>query len=231
MSKGRDIVIGPPVPVASEALCLGLIAKAPMIRTSLLLALLAVVLVVGLPRRAGAQSPPNDAARIHYDQGKTLATKGEYAAAYFEFDAGYRLDPRPAFLFNMGEAARGMGDVVKARAAFEHYLAREPAGPLSDMARKRLADLDPPPDITKPHPATASVVLPAPHAVMPTVAARRTSEMFVEDRSRTDSRPLWKKWPFWAAVGAVVVGVVVVGTVSMRGDDVTCGAGCLDLRR
>lgn len=119
-----------------------------------LLVSIGLVLVL-YPGYSNAQ-PKEDAARAHYDRGKALADGGQYAAAYVEFEAGYKVDPRAAFLFNMGEAARGMGNSAKARSAYERYLAAEPAGPLADTARKRLALLGPagttasPPGSTRP---------------------------------------------------------------------------------
>lgn len=106
-----------------------------------LLAAIGLALILS-PRSSDAE-PNADAARAHYDRGKALAERGEYAAAYGEFEAGYQASPRPAFLFNMGEAARGMGHTDKARAAYQRYLAAEPNGPLADTARKRLAQLGP----------------------------------------------------------------------------------------
>ena len=203
----------------------------------------ALLLAIGVSSSRAQPAPSNDAARIHYEQGKTLAGNGNYAAAYFEFESGYRLDPRPAFLFNMGEAARGMGDVAKARAAFEHYLALEPTGALADTARKRLAEFatTPQPVATgaapvgqtepaKPPVPKASVVLPPPHEVTPSMQTRGPSDMFVQHPPVTEERPLWKKWPFWAAVGGVVVAGVVVGAVATRGHGPTCDVGCIDLR-
>jgi hypothetical protein len=41
-------------------------------------------------------------------------------------------------------------------------------------------------------------------------------------------RPLWKKWPFWAAVAG---SVLITGTIaySVTRDEPLCGAGCTQL--
>jgi len=160
-------------------------------------------------------------ARTHFDQGKVLATAGRYAEAYLEFEAGYQASHRPAFLFNMGEAARRMGDANKARAAYQRYLAAEHDGALAKSARRRL-DALPPPDPIPRVPSPRSLVLPDPP---PSATALRDSNVRV-----VPSEPVWQRWPFWAIVGGTVVASVVVTTIALRHDRVACDVGCLDLR-
>src|SRR5262245_40837443 len=104
---------------------------------------IAIVFVLLAVARA-ALAQPAVTAKAHYEHGKALAAAGRLAEAYVEFEAGYAAEPRPAFLFNMGETARGMGNAAAARSAYERYLAAEPTGPLADTARRRLAELDRP---------------------------------------------------------------------------------------
>src|SRR5262252_7783318 len=98
-----------------------------------------VFVLLALARAALAQ--PAETAKAHYEHGKALAAAGRLAEAYLEFEAGYAAEPRPAFLFNMGETARGMGNATAA-----------PTGPLADTARRRLAELG----IAQPPPRSAS---------------------------------------------------------------------------
>jgi len=67
-----------------------------------------------------------------------------------------------------------------------------------------------PPPNTEPPPAGASGVVLGP-ALPPPPA----------------DKPVWKKWPFWAVVGGVVVGSAVVYAVSR--DDKLCSSGCTQL--
>jgi tetratricopeptide (TPR) repeat protein len=194
------------------------------------------------PAIAMAEPKPDEAARSHYENGKRLATAGKYAEAYSEFEAGYSATPRPAFLFNMAEAARGMGDVPKARAAYERFLAAEPSGAVADTARRRLAELPASPPRgamtsapsadTKSQPAA---IAPGPGAPTPAEAAKMhesltaTGPMPLPAQAPAD-RPLWKKWPFWAAVGGAIATTVVIVAVSTSRGGPSCGAGCIDLR-
>lgn len=184
-----------------------------------------------------AQPTPaaDEEAKTRFNRGKSLIATGKFADAYREFEAGYQASPRAAFLFNMGEAARGMNDVPKARSAYERFLAAEPNGPLADTARKRLAELGPrigpeaPPPLAPwepgvPTPTQTAVKVEAAAPPPATVTVRRESP-------EPTSRPMWKRWPLWAAVGGVVAASIVIGVVVSSDSGVTCNAeDCIDLR-
>ena len=53
-------------------------------------------------------------------------------------------------------------------------------------------------------------------------------ERFTVEHAGAEERPLWKKWPFWAVVGGVVAGGVVVFAVT-RDHGVDCGPGCSEI--
>ena len=202
-------------------------------------AVVALVLVVHLPSGAaqpapapapdGAQGDADQQARAHFQRGQELANQGKYPQAYLEFEAGYRQSHRPLFLFNLGEAARAFGDPGRARSAYQRYLEEDPSGPMVASARARLTELGPGPATDlglarkkdgaapdKPTSAPAPVLLPP--------------EKFVT-AAPAPSRPMWKKWPFWAVVGGVVVGGSVAAYALTR-DTSACGDGCtlVDLR-
>jgi hypothetical protein len=168
-------------------------------------------------------------ARAHFQRGQELANLGKYPQAYLEFEAGYRQSHRPLFLFNLGEAARAFGDSGRARAAYERYLEEDPEGPMVASARSRLSELPP-------GPATDLGLSPLPSAPVPPSAAPAPAVALVLPAQRLAapppprSRPLWKKWPVWAAVGGVVVGGVAF--FALTRDRSACGGGCtvIDLR-
>ena len=192
-----------------------------------------LVVLLALAGPAFGQTPAEEAAKAHFTRGKSLIAAAKFADAYREFEAGYRASPRPAFLFNMGEAARGMNDLPKARSAYERFLLVERSGPLADTARKRLGELgprigpEPPPPLAPwedsvPTPTQTAATLEA-RTVAPSVVVRR-------DEQPLQPRPLWKRWPLWAAVGGVVAASIVIG-VAVSGDNGPgCDADCIDLR-
>jgi len=216
------------------------------------LLLLLLLGLVAAPR--GASAGPSDAkaaaaadasGRAHFQRGQKLSASGDYAAAYREFAAGYALTERPLFLFNMAEAARGGGDVAKARENYLEFLRVDPSNELAATAQARLVELDraaagpgptgpatPPPAVTTNPGGTRSEPLPLlpPSATQPSGAS--PGEPLRVDRpvtiARADSTPIYKKWPFWAVVGVgVVAGGALVYAAGRDGDP--CGAGCTQI--
>ena len=128
-----------------------------------------------------------------------------------------------------------MNDVPKARAAYERFLAAEPNGAIADTARKRLGEL--PPNPVGPQPAVPTTTTTTPPTTAPTPAeAAQQHENAMASRPmqplpmQPEDKPIWKKWPFWAAVGGAVVTTVVIVAVASSGGGPSCGAGCIDLR-
>jgi hypothetical protein len=181
------------------------------------------------PQDNGSESKAADEqARAHFQRGQELANQGKYPQAYLEFEAGYRQSHRPLFLFNLGESARAFGDAARARAAYQRYLEEDPAGPMVASARARLTDLGPGPTIDLGLAKKSDQTTPSARPAQPnplTLPPDRFVTHPVEG-----PRPLWKKWPFWAAVGGVVVGGVAI--YAFTRDRSACGDGCtvVDLR-
>jgi hypothetical protein len=231
--------------------------------------LLSLLSLLATPRPSSAQpdsravAAAEASAREHFQRGQRLSGRGEYAAAYREFAAGYALTERPLFLFNMAEAARASGDVVKARDNYERFLRADPKNALASTAQARLAALGPsaaPAAPGSPHApaAGAGPAVPDPVAggtapsvatvpvgpssesprLVPPPATAVTSPGLTGPTTVPPERaalassaapvPVWKKLPFWAAVGgSVLVGGVLI--YAFARDDSACGGGCSQL--
>jgi len=108
-----------------------------------LLLLLVGGLVVGRGL-AAAQTPTKPdraAAKKHFAAGKKLYDAGKYPEAIAEFEEAQRLAPSPKVGFNIAQAYRLMGDKIKAKAAYEAYLAKESTGAVAEEARGHVAAL------------------------------------------------------------------------------------------
>lgn len=202
--------------------------------------LLVLFLVFGATSVAHADDAATREAKQRFKRGKMLVEKKQLAEAYEEFARGFAASNRPGFLFNMAEAARGMGKLDVARGDYERYLAADPKGQYAAIATQRLAEIPereptPPPP---PRPVAAPVAEPA--IVIPPPAERaRTfeatpaaAEQPMSHDEREPSKPLWKRWPVWVGVGAVIVGGVVATYMLVDRDPMTCGSNpnCVDLR-
>jgi len=117
-------------------------------------AIIAVVLALA----AGVAGADPDAARAHFDRGQELVRAGDYRQARDEFSQSFELSAHPAFLFNMAECSRKLGETAAARAQYERYIALELDLKLRAIARDRLAGLPADPPV---------VAISTPTAVMP----------------------------------------------------------------
>jgi len=158
-------------------------------------------------------------ARRHYDAGLAHFNLREYPQAIEEFQAAYRLRPDPVFLYNLGQSYRLAENPDQALYFYRAYVRTAPGAPNRAEVDERIAALEklieerrnaPPPPApatapteTKPAPVP-SVATPAP-APAPTEAATAAPTV-----TRTEKKPVYKKWWFWT-VGAVVVAGAAVG--------------------
>src|SRR5690242_15602139 len=97
-----------------------------MTRTLLVLILLSAAPARGEPPSAASMSPE---ARGRLDRGLRYYATQEYAKAIEEFKAGYQIEPRPQFLYALGQAQRLSGDCSHALDAYRAFLRSGPPGP------------------------------------------------------------------------------------------------------
>lgn len=190
-----------------------------MIRRRAIGVVTALWLALAVWPAAAQEAAPEDApTRAAHERGLALVLDGRYREALAEFSAGYDVSRRPLFLFNMAECARKLGELARARELYEQYLREDPSGRLADTAKQRLGELPPPAPTLAP---ARAVELAAPERVAPTTLVVTRHE------SAAPQRPFWRKWPFWAGVGAAVaVGTAAVFVLHTTDD---CG-NCVDLR-
>src|SRR5947209_2844121 len=105
--------------------------------------LFGLVAVALVPARAYAEPTPQavKAAKQHYLDGKKFQDAGNYDAAIVEYDAAYKLAPRPQLLFNIGQCWRLKGDKQKAIEAYDAFLNAAPDDPVANDAREYLTTL------------------------------------------------------------------------------------------
>ena len=201
--------------------------------------LLGLVAVPAASAQDGPSAGDQARAREHFEKGSELASDGKCDEAIEHFETGYELSERPLFLFNAAECARKVGRSELARQDYRSYLEQEPDGQMAQTARQRLEELggaeeaeaDPEPEATSGEAQRAE----AQRAPTPAETAAASDPADVSaDPSATPSddagtrRPLWKRWPLWAGVGAAVVAAVVV-PVAVRqtgGNGASCGGNC-----
>lgn len=162
-------------------------------------------------------------ARTRFRVGRALVDTGLFREAHEEFRRGFVLSRRPAFVFNMAECSRALDD-SDARGEYAAYLELDPTGPFASVAQERLDELGP-----------GSVERPSFLVDLEREDLERTIEITDTDSAGltpavtppSEGRAWYADWPFWTAVGVVVIGVAVsVGVLASRDDELICNAGC-----
>lgn len=157
-------------------------------------------------------------ARTYYESATRHYNLAEYDAALRDFKEAYRLKPDPAFLFNIAQCYRQLGDPTNAATFYRNYRREAPDAPNRKEVERLIEEMDraaaaerarqPPVGVEPPRePATSTpepTPAPAPAAVTLTAPLPAAS------------RPIHKKPWFWAVVagGAAVVATgVALGVV------------------
>src|SRR5687767_13743600 len=99
----------------------------------------ALVLVTWSSGSTAQPAPSADqAAEARFKAGKQAFRLGDYSEAIKEWREAYRLKDNPAFLFNIAQAYREVGDLPKAVMFFENYLKESKNAPNRTDVEKRV---------------------------------------------------------------------------------------------
>jgi hypothetical protein len=175
-----------------------------------------------------AAAAPTDNARpgrVRFEMAETKFNLGRFEEAAVDYQAAYEAEPLPAFLFNIGQCYRNLGNYERAQFYFRRYVQLDPRSPNRADAEQLIAEMD---RMTAGNQATAvptsgslpSLAAPAAagaggddaraHAFAPTVA--RTSD------TGAAPKPLYRRPWVWIGGAAVVAAAVAVGVVLVRDD-------------
>lgn len=82
------------------------------------------------------------AAKSHFTMGTRLYEIGEYRQALDEFKAAHLAKPDPAFLYNIAQCHRQLGDLDMAATMYRRYLAVSPNAKNRVEVEKRIAEIE-----------------------------------------------------------------------------------------
>jgi len=144
-------------------------------RMKCLLLTIALAIAAPTPVEAARRSASSEA-RKYFKTGAKHFVKKRYQAALAAFSAGYELTKKPAFLFNMGECARLLGDHDRAVEFYRQFLQRDQKSKRRAEAQRWIQTLAPPvvAATPPPEPEPPAGLLPPSEpelAPLPTVAA------------------------------------------------------------
>ena len=182
---------------------------------------LAVCLLASATSVAHA-GPEERRARKLYAEGLKAYGLGKFEEAAERYIEAFQAVPKPAFLFNAAQAYRLAGNPEKALEFYRSFLRLQPNAAILSEVERRINEMQteidqraakPPPD--------ERVVVPAPDRVADRavpIAEPPPAPAPAAPRDRP-ARPIYKRWWFWAGVGAVSVATVAIVVVSSSGDD------------
>jgi hypothetical protein len=184
-------------------------------------------------------------AKESFQQGQRLFTVSRYREALEQFKNAFLAVEDPVFLFNIAQCHRLLGEKDEAARFYRRYLEAATANaPERARAEKWIAELEagqtrpapvtpaPAPVVTPP--VAAAAPRPAPPPLMGSTPSLEPPPVTGEPAPGlnltapppdTEPRPIYKKWWFWAGVGAVVVVGAVAAAAAASGGGVTCGGG------
>lgn len=150
-----------------------------------------------LPGTSAAEEKPDRSTRA-----RSLYEAGEYRAAAAAYEAAYKADPKPEYLYNLAQCHRQAKDLQglkKAAHALNAYLRERPEAKNRAAVEEEIADLE-----------ERIKVL---QARAPTAAESLNNVLLTPTAPPQESVPIYKKWWLWTAVGVVVAGAVTAAVV------------------
>lgn len=182
--------------------------------TRVLIAVVLAVTAVGAAAPARADGPTNSdddralaKAKKLYNEGEKLFALGKFSAALTKYEAAFEAKPLPAFLFNIGQCHRNLGDYDSAIFSFRKYLKLQPDAQNREAVLDYIDELE----HEKDKQSASDLQL---HPSNPDGPTEPTGPTGPVDHPH-QGKPIYKKWWFWG--GIAVVGAGVVGTAVVLG--------------
>ncbi len=148
-------------------------------------------------------------ARAHFDKGRAYFQVDEYRKAIEEFKAAHVEKPDPAFLYNIAECYRHLGEIQEALTFYRRFLSTAASNDRSRPAvEKRIAELQKVAREPKPLPPAAPDVTaapPAPPAATPPAEAPVALLVGEPVPPAPEATPIYKRSWFIATAAAIVV--------------------------
>jgi tetratricopeptide (TPR) repeat protein len=170
-------------------------------------------------RPADREGTPEELARRHHDRGSRLYNLGQFEEAISEYRRGYEQRADPVFLYNIAQAYRQLGAPEKSLFFYRRYLSTAPEAANRGQVEQLVTELE------RLVAAEQRARTPAPPQPLSGATVRvpgTTPGMtaFIAPGAAAD-RPVWHRWGFWAGLGTLVAGGLVLGllVVSSRGGE------------
>ena len=174
--------------------------------------------------------------RVLFEQAEAKFNVGRFDEALVDYQAAYDAEPLPAFLFNIGQCYRNMGNYERAQFFFRRYTALDPRSPNRPAAERLIAEMDKLATERAVEPVgdrattTPSLAAPPPSADRQAATAGAMVSVAEKGGERNERRPIYRRTWFWVAVSAVVVAGGVATAFAVAQDDPRSSLRPIDAR-
>lgn len=148
--------------------------------------------------------------------GTTAYNLGRWKEACTQYAIAYRLVPHPDLLFNIGQCSRKGKKYGQALESYKAYLrTSEPDAPNREAALRHISEVNAELARAQAMPENAQA---PPGAVAPLLPAAAPAVALSSQES--EAAPLYKRWWFWTAIGAVAAGTATAIALGSSGDGI-----------
>lgn len=168
-----------------------------------------------------------------FERAQASFSQGRFEEARADYQAAYDLEPLPAFLFNIAQCYRNLGDYERAQLYFHHYTVRDPRGPQRPAAERLAAEMSKLAEARRQQlgansPRGEPAATPSGAATTPPLTAppdqgagnRQPSVLAVRESGHPApaSPPIYRRGWFWAGAGGVVLLGVTAAALTLSTD-------------
>ena len=186
---------------------------------------------------AGEASAEERPGRALFKSAEAKFNVGRFDEALVDYQAAYDAEPLPAFLFNIGQCYRNMGNYERAQFFFRRYTALDPRNPNRHAAERLIAEMDrlagerpAPAPGEEPAPPMPSLAAPVPAGDAHPPAAYPRSSVATKTDDNDARPPVYRRAWFWVAVSAAVVAGGAAAAFAVRQDDPRSSLRPIDAR-
>jgi tetratricopeptide (TPR) repeat protein len=180
------------------------------------LAAVAVVVMGGGMARASAPTQEHPG-RALFERAEANFKRGQFEEARADYQAAYDVEPLPAFLFNIGQCHRNLGDYERARFFFQQFTRLDPGSPNRAPAEGLIVEMSRLIEAQRPPPTAVPVLAPSAPSTLAAAPTDAHARPMLQQTSTTPtgSSPFYRRPWFWAGVGgAILLGVGVAFALS-----------------
>jgi hypothetical protein len=173
---------------------------------------------------AAAPNASERPGRVRFEMAEAKFNLGRFEEAAVDYQAAYEAEPLPAFLFNIGQCYRNLGNYERAQFYFHRYVQLDPRSPHRAEAEQLIAEMD---RMAEGNRSAAGVQT---AAAVPSLAARPAAGVGADDgrghafaptvTRASDAgaapKPLYRRPWVWFGGAVVVAAAVAAGVVLAR---------------